>query len=106
MSLRRESGPAQPIDRTVTAHQSGSFAVVDHRIVFDFERHRMPLDWSGRGARATAFSIVLEPTEMIVIRYSYLGLDHLHRHWRDKSGGTIFRLRDQPPRLEQPELRN
>jgi len=36
---RIETGPAQPIDRAVTADQSCRLAVADQRIVFDSQRH-------------------------------------------------------------------
>src|ERR1700704_430201 len=34
-----EAGAAQPIDRTITPHQSCCFAIADQRIVFDARRH-------------------------------------------------------------------
>ena len=36
---RVETGPAQPIDRTVAPDQSGGFTVTDQSIVFDSQRH-------------------------------------------------------------------
>lgn len=80
-----KSRPAQPIDRAVAADQGCCLAVVNHRIVFDFECHaRLSPVWPA--ARAPVF------------RYSCKGLfaeaqppggllkwySHFLRFWRDE----------------------